>query len=330
MNRAPLAVAIPLLVLPTTVFGGPKLEIVDVTCFDNGTLVGHTLDLGLVVLKEGHWQPLAVEQSLLPLWRSPDGRVFDITLGGDPWSVVELTRDSGAGTHWKVPTSVGAMRFTSLNGVDVVTPNRIYRLDPGGGLTDLGETPLGGSGRRSSTRAPEILVTKGMTVVCTGTSEHPDDNVGGSCQDRNGTYVYRVDFGEPLCCGSGVAHFTAPFVCGDAVISALRNEMHHPGPETTQARALTTGELLGRRPGAARLGSTCLDGRRALLVGKRDIQIVSVPGLRRLWRERTPTDVQAIAVCGGTKAAVILKGNPLPFAKFDLTASATLEHGDAP
>lgn len=107
-------------------------------------------------------------------------------------------------------------------------------------------------------------------------------------------------------------------------------ERHPPAHKTTQASALATGALLGRREGASRLGSTCLDGNRALLVGKRGIEIVSVPRLRRLWREKTTTEIQAVAVCGGTKARIIPEGYPFPVEEIDLTAPATFGKDGAP
>lgn len=232
MNRAPLSVAIVLLLLPATVSGQEASQIYQLQCFDDGTLIAKSSDLRLVALKEGRWQPLSlVAEDVLRLWRSPDDRLFAVA-HGQPWAAVEVPHTAGRGTRWEVPSGIGFMRFTSLNGVDVVTPDRIFRLDPGGKLTDLGETPVGGSGQWASRRAPEVLVAKGMSVVCTGTSEHPDNYVGGSCQEGKGTYVYRVDFGDGLCCESDAAHFTSPFICGDVVISALRDEREAPpGPQ---------------------------------------------------------------------------------------------------
>jgi hypothetical protein len=325
MNRTSLSTAILLLLLPATVSGQAAFEVYELQCFNDGTLIGVSSDLRLVTLRDGRWQPLSLGATgVLRLWRSPDDRIFAVA-DGQPWAAIEVPDTGGTGTRWEVPSGIGFMRFTSLNGIDVVTPDRISRLDPGGKLTDLGETPVGGSGQRASSRAPEILVAKGMSVVCTGSSDHPDDSVGGSCQEKNGSYLYRVDFGDGLCCESEAGHFTNPFVCGDVVISSLLRDARHPPArrETTQARALATGALLGRREGAARLGSTCLDGNRALLVGKRDVQIVSVPHLRPLWRRKTAGNIGAVAVCGGTKVALILEGHPYPVDELDLTAPQT-------
>ncbi len=313
MNRAMIPAAVLLLALRASAFGKPDTELIDLTCFDDGTLVGQTSDLHLVTLKAGQWLPSPLAKTILRLWRSPDDRIFAIS-SDDAWSAVEIPHGGAPGGHWKLETSTGHLRFTSLNGADVVTPDHVYRLDPAGKLTTLGETPIGGSGRPLP-RAPELLAAQGTTVVCTGTWVHHDDSVGGSCREANGAYVYLVDFGEPLCCADDVASFTAPFVCGDTVISAVRNK--------TQARALATGALLGRTAGAARQGSTCLDGKRALLVGKRDIQIVSVPRLRRLWREKDSTEIQSVAVChGGTRAIILRKGMAYPVEEFDLASPA--------
>lgn len=185
------------------------------------------------------------------------------------------------------------------------------------------QTPIGGSGRPLP-RAPEILSAQGTTVVCTETWVHHDDSVGGSCQERSGAYVYLVDFGRPGCCTDGVDSFTAPFLCGDVVISAIRDQRLTTAHNRTEAHALATGALLGRMEPAARQGSGCLDGKRALLVGRPDIQTVSVPRLRRLWRTKTSSDIQAVAVChGGTRAMILPKGSAHPFMEFDLTAPAT-------
>jgi len=320
MKRGWLPIAVLLLLLPATVSGQAAFDVYEMQCFNDGTLIGVSSDLRLVTLRGGRWQPLPLDATgVLRLWRSPDDRIFAVA-DGQPWAAVEVPHTAGPGTRWEVPSGIGFMRFASLDGIDVVTPDRISRLDPGGKLTDLGETPVGGSRQRASLRAPEILVAKGMSVVCTGSSDHHDDSVGGSCQERSGTYLYRVDFGDALCCESEAGHFTNPFVCGDVVISSLRDARHVPARETTQARAVANGALLGRREGAARLGSTCLDGNRALLVGKRDVQIVSVPRLRTLWRQKTAGKIGAVAVCGGSKVALTLEGHPYPVDEIDLTA----------
>ena len=323
MTRRLLSAAVLLLVLGATAHGEPGFDIVDLTCFNDGKLVALTSDLELAMVSKNGWQQLSLAKSVLRLWRSPDGRVFAIGLGGDRWSAVEVPHDLGPSQHWTVPANSGSISFTSLDGPDVVTPDRIYRLDPGGKLTDLGETPVGANGERSLFRAPEILVSPQATVVCTGTRMRHDDSVGGSCRDGKGAYYYSVSFGEPLCCTGGEASFATPFVCGDVVVSAIRQWSPTASRNRTQARSLTTGRLLGRREGAALRGSTCLDGKRALLVDKRGIQIVSVPGLRRLWREKHDSAIGAVAVChGGTRAMLVPTGNPDAVEELDLTGPA--------
>jgi hypothetical protein len=318
VTRRLLPALVLLFALRANAFGQPTFEIVEAECFHDGTLVGATSDLRLFVLKKGGWQPSPLANGVGRLWRSPDDRVFAIALGGDPWSVVEVARGSGPSTRWAIPTDSGAMRFTSLNGVDVVTHDRVFRLDPGGTLSSLGETPIGGSGQPLHDRAPEILAAGAITVVCTGTSQRADDNVGGSCRQGRGAYLYRVDFGDPLCCESDAPYFTAPFICGNAVISAIRDGAPSHPRDRTQARALATGTLLGRTEAAARRGSACLDGKRALLVGKQDIRVVSVPDLRLLWRQTIARDIGAVAVCGGNKAFVVPKMGPDSVQAFDL------------
>ena len=160
---------------------------------------------------------------------------------------------------------------------------------------------------------------------------HHDDSVGGSCRDGKGTYLYGVAFGEPLCCNGGEASFATPFVCGDVVVSATRQWPPATTRNRTQARSLTTGRLLGRMEGAALRGSTCLDGKRALLVGKRDIQIVSVPRLHRLWRQKQDSAIGAVAVChGGTRAMIVPTGNPDAVKELDLTEPATFGKEEGP
>jgi hypothetical protein len=298
--------------------GQPASDVVQAQCFADGAVVARTSDFQLAFLRNERWQPPSPRQDAFRLWRSPDGRIFALALEGTSWVVVQILEASGPGPRWAVPGADGADRFASLKGIDVVTQDRVYRLDPGGKVTELGPTPIGGSGQPLHGRSPEIIGSPGLAVVCTGTSHHLDDYVGGSCREARGAYAYLVDFGEPLCCDDDEPDFTAPFVCGDAVISALRKRAPPPAHDSTQARALATGALLARRPGAARLGSTCLDGKRALLVGKREIQVVSVPSMRTLWRQKIATKIGAVAVCGGTRAFVIPKGTPYPVQSFDL------------
>ncbi len=219
MNRRVVLVAL-LLFGSSNATRAQPLEVTGAECFKNGGLVGWTSDLGLAVLEHDQWRPWPVAKGVLRLWRSVDGEIFAI---GDPaWTAVQLPDDSGAAMRWTIPTDFGAMRFTSLDGrVGVVTHDRVYRLDPGGKTTDVAQTPIGASRQPLRGRAPEILVSQGKTVVCTGTSEREDDYVGGSCRESSGTYVYRVDFGEPFCCESDAARLMTPVVCGDAVISAV-------------------------------------------------------------------------------------------------------------
>jgi hypothetical protein len=313
-----------LLTIRAKAFGSPKFEIVEAECSHDGTIVGVASDLRLLVLRNEHWQPMPVAPWVLRLWRSPDDRIF--ALGGDPWSVVEVPAGAGPATRWTIPTDFGTMRFASVNGIDVVTHDRVFRLDPGGTLTSLGETPIGGSRQPLHARAPEILAAAGTTVVCTGTSQRLDDYVGGSCLEGRGAYVYDVDFGEPLCCVTDVQSFTAPFICGNAVVSAIRRGTRSQPRDATQARTLATGALVGRRQAAARRGSACLDGKRALLVGKKDVRVVSVPDLRVLWRQTIARGIGAVAVCrDANKATVIPRMDPDSVQVFDL-ANPSTEH----
>jgi hypothetical protein len=187
--RRSLWAAVLLLALGAKAHGESGFDIVDLECFNDGKLVGRTSDLGLAMVGKNGWQRLSLAKGVLRLWRSPDARVFAIALGGDRWSAVEVPHDLGPGQRWRVPADIGHISFTSLDGPDVVTADRIYRLDPGGKVTDLGETPAGANGERSLFRAPEILVSPQTTVVCTGTWIHHDDSVGGSCRDGRGTYI---------------------------------------------------------------------------------------------------------------------------------------------
>ncbi len=323
MIRFPLWATVALLVLGAKAHGEPPVDIYELTCFDDGKLVGRPSDSGLVVRKQSGWQRLPLEKDVLRLWRSPDARIFAIDLGGKPWSAVEVPHDSGPIQRWTVPADNGSISFTWLDGPDVVTADHIYRLDPGGKVTELGETPAGAHGERSL-RAPEILVSQGTTVVCTGKRMRHDDFVWGNCRELGGTYSYAVDFGDGLCCNEGEGSFATPFVCGDFVVSAIRQWSRTASHNRTQARSLTTGRLLGRRDGAALRGSTCVDGKRALLVGKRDVQIVSVPLLHRLWQQKQDSEIGAVAVCqGGTRAVIVPRGNPDAVKELDLTGPAT-------
>lgn len=321
MIQIRLAAVILLVIFRGSAVANPRLDVVEAKCFNDGTLLARSSDFRLATLSNDHWQALPLPHDAFRLWRSPDGRIFATAPDGNSWLALQVPERGEPAGRWTIPTSSGANRFTSLDGVDVVTPDRIYRLDPGGRLTDLGETPVGASGRRLPGRAPEILVSPTATVVCTGTSHREYDDVTGSCREAHGAYTYRADFGEPLCCSGDEPSYAAPFVCGEVVISAVREWVPPSSRDRTQARALATGRLLGRRDGAARQGSACLDGKRALLVGKREIRIVTVPSLRTLWRQKTATVIGAVAVCGGSKAFVIPSQTPSPVQTFDLASS---------
>ncbi len=169
-------------------------------------------------------------------------------------------------------------------------------------MIDVGPTPLDAEGTRRA-QAPHLIGDQEHLVVCFGTSEREDDDREGECRASSpNKYHYPVDFGDPVIALQAAA-FATPFVCGNAVVSVRHS--------ATQARDLLTGALLGHMTGAARLGSSCLDPGRAVIIGKKEVWIVGLPGLRRLWHRSIGRQIKTASLCGN-RLAMITDGQTEP------------------
>ncbi len=270
----------------------------EVSCFADQSIVGAT-DRGHLVIRNGStWQRSSLTALPLRLWHSPDDRIFIAEPGPN---IIELPHGTRSAARWALPPDSAIPLLTFLDGVVAVTPERIFRLDPGGKITDIGETPADAWARRAH-RAPVLIGAAGRLVTCYGTSFREEDDMQGECAaPPPNSYHYLADFGGPEALAQG--QLVAPFACGVSIISVRRG--------VTQARDLATGARLGHTAGAARKGSGCLDRERAVLIGKRDIRIVDVPRLRTLWRRTLDGPIATAAVCG-TKLATILEGSSDP------------------
>jgi hypothetical protein len=271
-------------------------RIYELSCFSDQSIVAMTNRGRLLIRSGSNWQPAPLAADAMRLWRSPDDRLFVVD-----WNSIAMDISHGArsATRWQLPRESATPRFAFLDGVVAVTPERIFRLDPGSKATDIGETPGGPGGLRPN-RPPVLIGDNGRLIACYGTSVREDDDVQGECRaPALHSYQYLVDFGDPSGAIGESSHFVAPFACGEAVVSVRRG--------LTQARDLTTGVLLGRVAGAARTGSGCLDGQRAVLIGKSDIRVVDVPHLRRVWRNALAGSIVTAAVCGAKVAAILEK-----------------------
>ena len=169
-------------------------------------------------------------------------------------------------------------------------------------MIDIGPTPLDAEGARR-VQAPHLIGDQEHLVVCFGTSVREAENREGECHASSpNRYDYPVDFGDPVVALQASA-FAAPFVCGGVVVSVRRG--------ATQARDLVTGALLGHMNGAARHGSGCLDRGRVLIVGKTEISIAGLPGLRRQWHHSIGREIETASICGNG-LAIIPEGQSQP------------------
>ena len=74
-----------------------------------------------------------------------------------------------------------------------------------------------------------------------------------------------------------------------------------------------TGKFLGAANVAAVVGSTCLAGNRAVLVGEHEVTVVEAPRLRRIWRSAVRRPSGKAAVCGNRVAFAREDGSAVEF-----------------
>ncbi len=258
-----------------------EARIVQISCFDDQTIVGVTSAHRVVIREGSAWRALPTEGDRL--WHSPDDRLF--VIGSGPF-VEELAHGRSAPVRWNLPSALALPRLAFVDGVVAVTQDRLFRLEPGGKPVAIGITPLAPDG---IARIPAIIDDRGRLISCFQTSYREADAAQGEClaPPPNG-YEYLVDFGDLGALEK--RRFATPFACGDAIISV------HQG--VTRSRDLATGRPLAKVAGGALEGSRCVAGNRAVLLGEKNIQIVEAPGLRRLWRKDLHGPIDSATICG--------------------------------
>jgi len=276
------------------------LRPVELACLGGKTIVGLSEDAHLIRFDGTAWQKSALTEKMSRLWRVPDGRMF----ASDRGLVVELQEPDRVATRWSLRED-GPLRVVMLkHQMYAASVKALYRLDPAGTVTFEGVTPLDPQGPRPHT-PPVLLDSELGTIICTGSSATEATPIRGHCSGPNGhRYSYPAEFGLvpwPDEEGKG----TEPFICSDVVISARTHG--------TQARQVSDGLQVGRAALYAQRGSRCLSNGRVFLVGRREVGVFQLPGLRSLWRRPLGGrgKVRDVALCGG-KVAVLTSPSPAP------------------
>lgn len=269
--------------------------------------MGISENFRIIVFDGSRWVTSGISQSADELWRNPDGRLVAWTTKPGVFDILP----GGKITQWRLPNTASHPRFASVDGLVAVTSERLYRLEGGGVVKDIGPTPASLS-PFTHFRGPVLLRSDDGPIACFGTSVSEADDTRGHCV-RHGPhgYHYAADFGDPGAVLGDVANVTPPFACGDVVISTRKG--------ATQTRRLGDGRLVARTNTFARRGSACLPDGHALLVGKREVVVFDLPGLHRRWRRDLKATIKSAVVCGG-KIAVLLDRNSVPM-MIDLPAS---------
>lgn len=286
----------------------------EIACLGESSIVGISEMFRIIAFDGSRWADFGISQSASELWRGPDGRLVAWTTKPDVFDIAPAAKS----THWRLPETASHPRFASLDGLVAATSKRLYRLDDGGVIKDLGPTPPSLS-PFTHFRGPVILRSEQGLIACFGTSVSEADDTRGHCV-RHGPlgYHYEADFGDPGAALGDAATGTFPFACGDVVISALKR--------ATQARRLADGSLVARTNTFARRGSACLPSGQALIVSKREVGVFDLPQLHRVWRRNLNATIKSAVVCGG-KIAILLEKNPAPM-MVDLPAGVTAHVGD--
>jgi hypothetical protein len=259
-----------------------EARIVQISCFDDQTIVGVTSAHHVVIREGSVWRALPTEGDRL--WHSPDDRMF--VIGSGPF-VEELAHGHAAApVRWNLPSALALPRLAFVDGVVAVTQDHLFRLEPGGKPVGIGSTPTAPDG---IARIPAIIDDRGRLIACFQTSYREADAAQGEClAPTPHGYEYLVDFGDFGALEK--RRFATPFVCGDAIISV------HQG--VTRSRDLATGRPVAKVAGGALEGSRCIAGNRAVLLGEKNIRIVEAPGLRRLWRKDLQGPIDTATICG--------------------------------
>ena len=301
-----------------SVLSGPasvrEARIVQISCFDDQTIVGVTSAHRVVIREGAAWRTLPIDGARV--WHSPDDRVF--VVGGGPF-VEELGHGRSASMRWDLPSALALPRLAFIDGVVAVTQDQMFRLDPGGKPVRIGTTPLAPDG---IARIPAIINDGGRLIACFQTSYREADAAKGACLAPSpNDYEYLVDFGDV---GALEKHrFATPFACGGAIISV------HQG--ATRSRDLATGRPVAKVDGGVLEGSGCIASNRAVLVGEKDVRLVEVPGLRRLWRKDLPGRIESATICGGRLAFIPSGGSDVSFVDLSaVTREAPSRSGRSP
>jgi hypothetical protein len=282
---------------------GHGATIVQLACFNDRTVVGVTSVHRVVMSDGGAWRASSIDGDRL--WHSPDDRMF--VVGSGPF-VAALAHGSSSLTRWNLPAALAFPRLAFLDSVVAVTADRIFRLDPGGKLVSIGNTPVAPD---RIARVPVLFGARGRLIACYQTSHLEADAAKGACvAPPPDNYEYLVDFGDFRAMAE--RKFAAPFACGEAIVSVHRS--------VTQARDLVTGRQQGKISGGALDGSGCIAADRAVLVGENDVRIVDVPALHTVWRKSLLGPVGAATICGNRVAFVRERQSNIEFV--DLPAAS--------
>lgn len=281
-----LAATVSLLAILGAQVPGTIEEIFEISCFDDGTVIGITGSFRVAWWEGSAWRSSPIEGA--HVWHGPEDRVFVVD---SDQTVQELGREPKTLTRWSLPPATGYPLLIVLDGIVAVTDERMFRLASAGRLIDIGVAPTAPDRLR---RKPVVFDAGGRSIMCYGTSGREQDGGPGFCfAPPPNEYDYLADFGD-----RSLAHekYVTPFRCGGAIISV------HKG--VTRARDPMTGKVLGKAAVGALRGSSCVAGDRAVLVGGHDISIVEVPRLRRIWRKDLRRPLATAAVCGNRVAFV--------------------------
>ena len=138
---------------------GSAPTIVQISCFNDHTVLGVTSGHQLVTWDGSSWRESTVGADLL--WHSPDDRVFAVGTG--PFVQEVIRRTNLPATRWILPAAVRLPRLTYLDGIVAVTSEKMFRLDAGGRVTAIGATPMAPD---QIARIPMILAAPGRLIAC--------------------------------------------------------------------------------------------------------------------------------------------------------------------
>jgi hypothetical protein len=135
-------------------------------------------------------------------------------------------------------------------------------------------------------------------IACYGASTFESDATRGECVGSAPGINFRADFGDYAAPGE-IKLFTQPFACGDVAVVAVG--------DSTLARRLSDGKLVGRVTGAARRGSLCLPDGRVLVVGKRSLKLYELPRFRLQRSRVVGSGIRDVVLCRGQIVALVAR-----------------------